>query len=436
MKWKMCILLAGLLAVAGVRSAGPVDSPSSTEPRVEVAKVLTNVGFYRSPGVGERFQRALKGDTLFSRDLHVALPGFKVEIEPASKKVGVLLWGNLPELSSSPVLESAVIFHDTKSYDLDVTLLRGRIVLTNTREKGSAKVWLRTEENAVELDLEKPGTQVALETYGRWPAGIPFYPNRKRGDDPTRSWEVFVLQGELTIKAARTTWSMTAPPGRAYFFGDSINGPHDGGPQPAKTVPDWADPKATPDKTAKLMAAVVDDYAGKLTGDDVRTVIEGYFKMAAKDTNPERAAMVRKVLVTSLTALDEVQFVLDLLNTSPYPEVRDSAVIGMRHWIGVRGGRDDLLYKMLMDKLGYSKVEAGAVMEMLHSPFDRDAVETYQTLIAFLKHRKQAIRELAHWHLIRLEPKGADIPYSASGTEEERAKAVAAWTKLKLSDAK
>jgi hypothetical protein len=53
-----------------------------------------------------------------------------------------------------------------------------------------------------------------------------------------------------------------------------------------------------------------------------------------------------------------------------------------------------------------------------------------------LKHRKQAIRELAHWHLIRLEPKGADIPYSASGTEEERAKAVAAWTKLKLSDAK
>jgi hypothetical protein len=434
-KW-MSVVLAGLLAVAGLRSAGPVDSPSSTEPRVEVAKVLTNVGFYRSPGVGERFQRALKGETLYSRDVHVALPGFKVEVEPASKKLGVILWGNLPELSSSPVLESAVIFHDTKWYDLDVTLLRGRILLTNTQEKGSAKVWLRTEENAVELDLEKPGTQVALETYGRWPAGIPFYPNRKRGDDPTRSWEVFVLKGELTIKAARTTWSMSAPPGRAYFFGDSVNGPHDGGPQPAKTVPDWADPKAVPDKSAKLMTEVLADYAGKMSGDDIREVIEGYFKLAAADKNQDRARMVRKVVVTSLTALDEVQTVVDLLNTSPKSDVRESAVIGLRHWIGVRGGRDDLLYKLLMEKLGYTKNEAGAVLEMLHSPFDREAVETYQTLIAFLKHRKQSIRELAHWHLIRLEPKGAEIPYSASGSEEERIKAMAAWTKLKLSEGK
>ncbi|MFQ3652132.1 MAG: hypothetical protein SNJ75_17575, partial [Gemmataceae bacterium] len=201
-KW-MSMLLVGCLAVAGLHSAAPVDSPSSTEPRVPVAKVLTDVGFYRSPGVGERYQRVRKGETLYSRDVHVALPGFKVEIETATKNVGLLLWGNLPELSDSPVLESAVIFHDSKAYDLDLTLLRGRIVLTNVREKGSAKVWLRTEENAVELDLQQPGTQVALETYGRWPAGIPFYPNRKRGDDPTRSWEVFVLKGDLTIKAAR-----------------------------------------------------------------------------------------------------------------------------------------------------------------------------------------------------------------------------------------
>jgi hypothetical protein len=173
-----------------------------------------------------------------------------------------------------------------------------------------------------------------------------------------------------------------------------------------------------------------------MSGDDIREVIEGYFKLAAADKNQDRARMVRKVVVTSLTALDEVQTVVDLLNTSPKSDVRESAVIGLRHWIGVRGGRDDLLYKLLMEKLGYTKNEAGAVLEMLHSPFDREAVETYQTLIAFLKHRKQSIRELAHWHLIRLEPKGAEIPYSASGSEEERIKAMAAWTKLKLSEGK
>jgi hypothetical protein len=91
---------------------------------------------------------------------------------------------------------------------------------------------------------------------------------------------------------------------------------------------------------------------------------------------------------------------------------------------------------LLMDKLGYTKVEAAAVMEMLHSPFEREAVETYQTLIAFLKHRKQAIRALAHWHLVRLEPKGADIPFRASASAEERDKAVEAWSKLKLRDEK
>jgi len=434
-KW-MSVVLVACLGVAGLRATAPVDTPSSTEPRVAVAKVLSEVGLYRSLGVGERYQRVLKGETLSSRDVHVALPGFKVEIEPASKTVGLLLWGNLPELSDSPVLESAVIFHDTKAYDLDLTLLRGRIVLTNTREKGSAKVWLRTEENAVELNLEQPGTQVALETYGRWPAGIPFYPNRKRGDDPTRSWEVFVLKGELTIKAARNTWTMTAPPGRAYFFGDSINGPYEGGPQPAKSVPAWADPKAVPDKAAKLMAAVIADYAGKLSGDEPGAVIQGYFKLADADADKERAAMVRKLVVTSLTALDAIDRVVDLLNSSPHEEVLQAAIIGLRHWIGVRGGRDDLLYKLLMDKLGYTKVEAAAVLEMLHSPFEREAVETYQTLIAFLKHRKQAIRALAHWHLVRLEPKGADIPFRASASDEERAKAVEAWSKLKLRDEK
>jgi hypothetical protein len=436
MKYWVGTLIIGMLAIGAVQGTGPVDSPFSTEPRVAVAKSLSDVGFLSSLGEKQPFRRVRKGDTLYSRDLLLTLPGFRVELEPSGKGVGILMWGNLPELSSSPVLESAIILHDSKAYDLDLTLLRGRVILTNTKEKGSAKIWLRTEENAVEFDLEEPGTQVAIESYGRWPAGIPFYPNRKRGDDPTRSWEIFVLKGRLGIKAARTSWTMTAPPGRSYFYGDSINGPYDGGPQPVQSVPDWADPKAIPDKTAKMMRSVMEAYAGKLAGTDPNTLIGDYFKLAAEDKDTTRAAMVRKVLVTSLTALDEVKKVVELLETSPYPEVRDSAVIGLRHWIGSRGGRDDKLYNILMEESGYSKNEAAAIMEMLHSPFDRDAIETYQTLIAFLKHRRQAIRELAHWHLIRLEPKGAEIPYDASGSAEERAKAVAAWLKLKAGEGK
>jgi len=46
-------------------------------------------------------------------------------------------------LSPSPVLQSEAVLHDSRGYDLDVSLREGRIILTNTKEKGPAKVWLR-----------------------------------------------------------------------------------------------------------------------------------------------------------------------------------------------------------------------------------------------------------------------------------------------------
>jgi hypothetical protein len=427
---------AGLVTVLFLASAtladGPIDAPTSTEPRVEVATSKSLVGFVSSEGVGKAFSRVHKGEALYSRDVLVALPGFKVNVEPTSKNVDLLLWGNMPELSSSPVLESAVVLHDSRAYDLDFTLLRGRVVLTNTREKGAAKVWLRTELNAVEFVLNEPGAQVALEIYGRWPAGIGFYRNRKPGDDPTRLWEVFVLKGDVQLKTGRTSWAMAAAPGRAYFHGDSINGPYSGGPQPVKEAPDWADPKAKSSPGALLMGKVLEEYAGKLKGDDAGTVAMEFFKLSMKDKLAERGSMVRKLVVTTMAALDQVEKVVELLENSPNDDVRKAAVIALRHWIGARGGRDDKLFDIMVDHRHYTKVEADAVMQLLHSPFDPDAAETYDTLIAFLKHRKQAVRELAHWHLTRLAPAGRTIPYDAGAPAEERAKAAEAWRKLEL----
>jgi hypothetical protein len=428
--------VAGLVTVLFLVSVcvadGPIDTPASTEPRVEVGVSKAKVGFVSSEGVGKPYSRVHEGDALHSRDVLVALPGFQVNVQPTSKNVDLLMWGNMPELSSSPVLESAVILHDTRAYDLDFTLLRGRVVLTNTRDKGAAKVWLRTGLNAVEFVLNEPGAKVALEIYGRWPAGIGFYRNRKPGDDPTQLWEVYVLNGDVAIKTGKTTWAMAAAPGRAYFHGDSINGPYSGGPQPVKEAPDWADPKEKPTPGAALMKKVIDEYAGKLKGDDAGTVAMAFFRLSMLDKVKERGSMVRKLVVTTMAALDHVERVVELLENSPNDDVRKAAVIALRHWIGARGGRDDKLFDILVDHRYYTKVEADAVMQLLHSPFDPDVPETYDTLIAYLKHRKQAVRELAHWHLTRLAPMGSKIPFDAGGPAEERAKAVEEWRKLEL----
>lgn len=428
---KILGIMVMMAATAAVTAAGgPIDFPASTEPRVEAAKCLTPVGFYASRGNHEAFLRVSKGDVVYSRDLLVALPGFKVELEPASKNVGVLLWGNLPELSSSPVLECAAVLHDTRAYDLDMTLLRGRVVLTNNRKDGAARIWLRTEDNAVELTLSGPGAQVAIEIYGRWPAGVPFKKGRREGEAPVRLWEAFVLKGELSIKAGRTTWAMTAPPGRAYMHGDNVHGPAAEGPQPVRAVPDWADPRAVPDAPAKLMAEVVATYRDRLKATEADVVARGVFALAAKEKSRVRAGMLRRLLIAAMAALDDVEGVAEQLGTSPHDEVRKTAVIALRHWIGARAGRDEKLYEVLVSLLHYTKNEADAILQMLHSPFNREQPETYETLIAFLRHRKQAVRELAHWHLVRLAPAGRDIPFDAAADAAARDKAAAEWRKL------
>jgi hypothetical protein len=71
-------------------------------------------------------------------------------------------------------------------------------------------------------------------------------------------------------------------------------------------------------------------------------------------------------------------------------------------------------------------------MQLLHGFGGKDLVrpETYDALINYLQHQKQAVRELAAWNLQLLVPQGKDIAYDASAAPEERGRAQAAWRKL------
>jgi uncharacterized protein (TIGR03000 family) len=437
-RWGRGLLPAGMLALAlsvgaglPARSAsGPLDLPVSAEPRVPAAKCLTFPGLGFSKGLRQPFHRVDKDDTLYTRDLLVVIPGLKVTLEPLGGGLTLTLWGNLPGLSDSPVLESSVILHDTKAYDLDFTLVRGRVVLTNEKKKGPVKVWLRMKRG-VELELPEPGDSVALELYGRWPAGVPFSLKRRPGVEPVQLWEVNCLKGRLQIKAGDTEWGMAAPPGRAFFHGDSIDGPNPSGPEARAKLPEWADPSVPPSPTAKAVQAVVKAYTGSLKDkDDPEAARALALELAAKDKNKVRASMVRQLVVYSLAAQDEVGQVAEMLNTSPSEDIRKAAVQALRAWIGGAPGRDERLWEVLQDQVGFNKNEAEAVLQLLHSPFAKDQPETYETLIAYLRHRRQAVRELAAWHLYRLAPAGRKIPFDAGGSSAAREKAIEAWRKL------
>jgi hypothetical protein len=425
----LAVLILGLAASAA-RPTGPIDVPTSTEPRVAVAKSESGPGFLTSQGASRPFERIKPDTTLYSRDLLLALPGFQADLAPSNGAVKLRLYGNLPEMSDSNVLESAVILHDTSHFDLDFTLLRGRVVLTNTKKKGEAKVWLRTEITGVQLSLAEPGTEVAVELYGRWMPGMPFSLKRSDENVPVRLWDVYVRKGAVDIKAGRNEWHMSASPGRDYFHGDSVNGPAEGGPQRLKEVPAWADLTSPKSAILKRVKSVIDEYRTTSESKDIAEVPAALLAAAAKDKDKERAMLMRRMLIFALAAMDDVERVAALLGTSSNDEIRKTAVIALRHWIGARPGRDEKMYNVLVDGIGYTKNEAETVMQLLHSPFNPEQPETYETLIAYLKHRRQAVRELAHWHLVRLAPIGRKITYNASADAAERDKAADEWKKL------
>jgi hypothetical protein len=431
-RWRKVAWAAGLLlGLAGVaRAAGPVDVPASNEPRVPVAECLKATGLVASEGTGEPWQRVAPGERVFSRDLLMALPGLRAELQPRPNSVRLSLWGNLPQLSASPVLESAVILHDSRAFDLDLTLVRGRVVLSNARKKGPVRVWLRAQ-GGVTLTLAEPGDRVAIEMYGRWPRGVPFSLKPRPGVVPVQAWTLYVLKGRLDIKAKGYEWSLSAPPGRAYFHGDSVSGPDEGGPKRRTSLPAWADPKVPAPPEAKTIAAVVKAYRSAILADkEPEEVARDLLARADKDKDRSRAAMTRQLVVYAQAALDNVDWVAQTLANPLHPEMRQAAVVALRHWIGSGPGRDEELYERLTGELEYTKAEAATILQLLHSPFAANQPETFEALIAYLGHARPAVRELAAWHLYRLAPAGRDIAYDPTAPAAERTKAVARWRKL------
>lgn len=428
-------ILAWLALVLGPTAwaQDPLAGPPSLEPRVPDGTSLSADGtLLHNLRNGQPWRALDKGDAVSSRDLLLALPGMRAMLEPRPKSVELILWGNLPELSRSPVLESAVILHDSRAFDLDFTLVRGRVSLTNRRDKGSIRVWARLPGIAWQLTLNEPGSRVVLESNGRWPRGASFRKEAGR-ERPTQFVTVHVLAGDVGLKIGSHEYGLSGPTGPAYFHWDSIVGPAEG-PQARAKLPPWADPKVKPADEAKLLDAVVRAYQKQLAGKSPDAALLALLANAGRTADlrgADLARLARKFAVLGLAALDDVPHVVEVLaDSEQHPDARATAVVALRYWTGSSPGRDRRLFDLLIDRLGYRPAEAETFMQLLHSPFSADQVETYETLVAYLRHKRLAVRELAWWHLTRLVPKDLRVSYNPAGTEAERSKACAAWSKL------
>jgi hypothetical protein len=362
---------------------------------------------------------------VFSRDTLLVLPGMQAVIEPRPESIRLTLWGNLPILSPFPGLESSVVLHDSRAYDVDLTLLRGRIVLTNAKSKGPARAWIRAIDGAGEITLAEPGDEVALEIYGRWPRGVPF--SREGRERPTTSLAILALKGQVDLQARTTRHRLTAPPGPAYFHWDSAAGP-DAATERRDRLPAWADPEAKKPEAASAVAQIADAFrAAASTKGPVGALTD---MLAEPGTADEKDKWRQGFAVLGLAALGDIEPVIEALADPRRPFVRTTAVLALRHWIGDSAGRDQQLYHLLISRLNYSKAQAETVLQLLHSPFAADQPETYQTLIAYLQHGRPTVRELAWWHLSRLVAADQVVPYDSTASPEDRARAAEAWKQL------
>jgi hypothetical protein len=368
-----------------------------------------------------------------TNDMLVALPGTHGDIR-LNSGVQLQLHGNLEELMevsvqavSEPCLESAVILHANPKFDLDFTLSRGRVYISNDKE-GPASVRLRFHQEIWDFTLEDRGAEMGVDLSGRNTMHSPF----QSGIDPRAELYLCVLKGHVGAKIGYDKFALQAPPGQCSLAwnneGKGLLGPAFS----KENLPVWNKTIARTKLAEEVKKAVEQLWRGLI--DDKKSV-EVTLQEALDSTDPTQ----RDLAVLFLCGLDDVSTVIDALGDQDpsHPDVRRAASIALQHWIGRDGTQDDKLYNsikktgILIDKK-FSQSDAETIMQLLHGLSEEqiNSPETYDALINYLRHKRLAIRELAYMRLWLLVPQGRSIPYNPGEGTGQREAAYEQWKKL------
>jgi hypothetical protein len=261
---------------------------------------------------------------------------------------------------------------------------------------------------------------------GRWPAGTRFKVaetnEKEKAPVPVASLVLLVLNGSANVTSGDTTLALRAPPGPAVIEWDSLTG---GKAQAQKlaALPDWADPTTNLSERGKKAAAAIEKFRAA-RAEKPEAALKQF--LASADPVEQRVAIV------TLGALDDLVPLGQTLIAAKTLEEWDFGITVLRHWLGRSPGQDQKFYQNLTTNRGYTPAQAKIVMQLLFGFTEAElrAPETYEVLIDYLAHEKPGIRNLAAWHLVRLVPKGKEIPYKPDGTVAEAIEAQAAWKKL------
>lgn len=426
----------------------PVLPPEPAKPLPDRTQVGTVVSPRKHTLVRhheDKWKRLREREAVHTADQLVSLPGSHSLVR-LDRGVDLLLWGNLPETQLEPwvLLESAVTLHHTPAagpIDVDLTLQRGRVYLTNKKEKGPALIRIRFWREPVaqiwDLTLDEPGTVAGIELISQYPA----YLNPLDGDEPQVNVFLYIQNGTAALKVGRRTFAdLKGPVGKALVNWDN-KGPGLDWPIVVDTkIPGWDIEQPLPrtppfDRVAPQLIAAVDEL-GITLDNPTKEVSDALLEFAEDGSKRER----RMLGVRSLGAIDAVSRLLDTLDKEDAPErleSRQEALFALKNWLARGKEQGPKLYDAktgkgwLIDK-NNSRTEAEIILGLLYGPTEeqRKQKELYDVLISYLMHRKLMIRELAIWHLLFLTGDQFKIPYNPGAPEGARQEGYRAWKKL------
>lgn len=359
---------------------------------------------------------------IFTNDELMALPGYRplVLLETG---VQVQLWGNLLEFLPLPALECQVTLHrPATGLMADLTLDRGRIVLTNQRNTGTARVRLRYHGEVWDLLLDDKAELMVDGLFNLEP-GTRYLPNEGATSPPLQQLFVGVVKGKATVIIEdRDPIELQAPPGQALIGWDNK-----GRLKPplkiAEPLPLWT--RDIPSKSpVPELKAVMDSLRDRLTRGTATAEI-ALTELAQLEDKP----FGQFYAAYGLQALDAIGRVIDALDDLTKPAMRAAAIPALRHWVARDQKNSLVLHNLLWKDKGYSREQADVAVQLMFTLTESDTYErrTYEFLFQQLEDPKLAVRELAYWHLAQLDPDGARASMYNPANDQQRDAALRRW---------
>jgi hypothetical protein len=396
---------------------------SETKEQLEKAgKLISPEGtVFSRTKFGQPWQVVAAHGPLRAGDLFFGLPG--ASVQSGKDSVRLTFQGDLDRNSPYPILESAVILHDSAEFDLDFTLDRGRVDVLNIKKDGPARVRIRFHDQKWEATLAEPGARLALELYGRWPKGTHFTLEPGPKDVPAAELVLLVLQGQVDVQHGSSRHAMSAPPGPALLHWDN-SGQLEEIPEKLDKLPVWANKEESTSERARVIRKLLEEFRTEILKTSLRQAVEAF--------SISEDAQHRALAVIVMGATDDGDGMFKVLTETKYPDTWDRTVVVIRNVLGRKAGLDQILYRRLIEIRKIPPTQAQTILELLHSFGDEDLAqpEPFRMLVKYLDNESIGIRGLAHWHLVRLVPAGQKFAFNPLAPKEARDKARAEWKNL------